>query len=73
MSLALATGGGAWNLNILRNGGNDAAAFTNAFIAGKVQEIITQTPAIPEPQTYALMLAGLGVVGFVARRRRPHA
>jgi hypothetical protein len=26
---------------------------------------------IPEPETYALMLAGLGVVGFVARRRRP--
>jgi hypothetical protein len=25
---------------------------------------------IPEPQTYALLLAGLGVVGFVARRRR---
>lgn len=28
------------------------------------------TPPIPEPETYALMLAGLGVVGFVARRRR---
>jgi hypothetical protein len=26
---------------------------------------------IPEPETYALMLAGLGVVAFVARRRRP--
>jgi hypothetical protein len=25
---------------------------------------------IPEPETYALMLAGLGVVGFVASRRR---
>ena len=25
---------------------------------------------IPEPETYALMLAGLGVVGLVARRRR---
>ena len=25
---------------------------------------------IPEPQTYALLLAGLGAVGFVARRRR---
>ena len=30
------------------------------------------TPAIPEPQTYALLLAGLGAVVFVAvRRRRP--
>lgn len=30
----------------------------------------TITPAIPEPGTYALMLAGLGVLGFLARRRR---
>jgi hypothetical protein len=30
------------------------------------------TSAIPEPQTYALLLAGLGAVVFVAvRRRRP--
>jgi len=31
-----------------------------------------QIAAVPEPQTYALLLAGLGVVGFVARRRRQH-
>jgi hypothetical protein len=29
--------------------------------------------AVPEPQTYALMLAGLGAVGFVAARRRSGA
>jgi hypothetical protein len=26
--------------------------------------------AIPEPETYAMMLAGLGLMGFVARRRK---
>lgn len=29
----------------------------------------TITPAVPEPETYALMLGGIGVLGWVARRR----
>ena len=26
-------------------------------------------PAVPEPETYAMLLAGLGVIGFMSRRR----
>jgi hypothetical protein len=31
------------------------------------------TAAIPEPETYAMLLAGLGLLGFMARRRRQNA
>ena len=30
----------------------------------------TITAAVPEPETYAMLMAGLGMVGFMARRRR---
>jgi hypothetical protein len=39
---------------------NNTGAFTVAY---------DLTTPVPEPETYALMLAGLGLVGFAARRR----
>lgn len=35
-----------------------------------IDDLYLGVAAIPEPGTYAMLLAGLGVVGFMARRRR---
>jgi hypothetical protein len=48
--------------NFAQNGGNPAGLrveFTESNIA-----------AVPEPETYAMLLAGMGLVGFAARRRK---
>ena len=36
---------------------------------GTTQDLVVFAP-VPEPETYAMMLAGLGLMGFVARRRK---
>lgn len=35
-----------------------------------IEQTITATAPVPEPETYALLLAGLGLVGLVAGRRQ---
>jgi hypothetical protein len=36
---------------------------------GSTQDLVVFAP-VPEPETYAMMLAGLGLMGFVTRRRK---
>ena len=48
--------------------GNTQQPLTLAFRGS-----ITDVGVVPEPETYALMLAGLGLLGFVARRRKQRA
>ncbi len=69
---------------ITNNGGTTGSAF-NALVAGLDMgkayvnihtsmfpggELRALLMPVPEPETYAMMLAGLGVLGWAARRRR---
>ena len=51
--------------------GNDVYyGFTAGNGAALDEHIITSAVPVPEPETYGMLLAGLGLIGFVARRRR---
>jgi hypothetical protein len=57
--------------NALIDGFNSGTAYANIhtqmFPAGEIRGFLAP---IPEPETYAMLLAGLAVVSMISRRRR---
>ena len=47
-----------------------ALGFSNSPASNAFESSNFSVSAVPEPETYALMLAGLGVIAFIGRRRR---
>ncbi|MEK8049740.1 choice-of-anchor E domain-containing protein [Ideonella sp. DXS22W] len=76
-SLALFTGNGTLNLAVMARDGSTtsgAANFTDGYASqagayARVTYTYVSAP-VPEPGTWALMFAGLGMVGTLAARRR---
>jgi hypothetical protein len=50
--------------------GSDVSAPDAAYIFRDITTTASLIPAVPEPETYAMLLAGLGLIGAVVKRRR---
>ncbi len=59
-----------WNL-----WGTSSTSYSLGFYPNNVAQVVegTFTSAVPEPESYAMMLAGLGLMGAIARRRKSKA
>jgi probable HAF family extracellular repeat protein len=62
-------GAGMTDLNASVSLPDGIALIAAAGINNLGQVAVISSP-IPEPETYAMLLAGLGLVGFIARRRK---
>ena len=59
---------GTWHIDWFTGNNQANPDFSNVTMFGRDMDGITS--AVPEPGEYAMLLAGLGLIGFVARRRK---
>jgi hypothetical protein len=63
----------SFSIGVALNSDSTKALFvfndTNNAIDGDYDDMVVSVSAIPEVETYAMMLAGLGLMGTIARRR----
>lgn len=66
--------GGAWTYAFSANGQSDAVQLDGAsFGDSNKPDMAFVVTSVPEPTTYAMLMAGLGLIGFAARRKRTAA
>jgi PEP-CTERM motif len=70
-SFALPANATGWDTTgLLNNRGTLQVSADGLSVSWKTASAIVPTPAVPEPSTYALLIAGVAVATLAARRRR---
>lgn len=59
-----------FNQFVFRGIQSDSTDIKSIQFSGAYMVLTSAIPAIPEPGTYTMLLAGLGLIGFMARRRK---
>jgi probable HAF family extracellular repeat protein len=71
--LDVATVSAGWILtqaNAINDQGWIVGTAQNSVTGAQHAYLLTATAPVPEPESYALLLVGLGVLGFIKRRRK---